>query len=51
MIFSFASEDTIVVVLLQRNDQGYEKPISFFNKTLRDSELKYDIMEKQHMLW
>jgi ribonuclease HI len=46
-IFSFASEDTIVVVLLQRNDQGYEQPISFFNKTLRDSELKYDIMEKQ----
>jgi hypothetical protein len=46
LIFSFASEDTIVVVLLQRNDQGYEQPISFFNKTLRDSELKYDIMEK-----
>jgi ribonuclease HI len=47
LIFSFSSEDTIVVVLLQRNDQGYEQPISFFNKTLRDSELKYDIMEKQ----
>jgi hypothetical protein len=47
MIFSFASEDTIVVVLLQINDQGYEQPISFFSKTLRDSELKYDIMEKQ----
>jgi hypothetical protein len=39
--------DTIVVVLLQRNDEGYEQPISFFNKTLSDSELKYDIMEKQ----
>jgi hypothetical protein len=47
MIFSFASENTIVVVLLQRNEQGYEKPISFFRKTLRDSELKYDIIEKQ----
>jgi hypothetical protein len=45
MIFSFASEDTMVVVLLQRNEQGYEKPISLFNKTLRDSELKYDVME------
>jgi hypothetical protein len=32
---------------LQRNDEGYEQPISFFSKTLRDSELKYDIMEKQ----
>jgi hypothetical protein len=46
MIFSFSSEDTIVVVLLQRNEQGYKKSISFFKKTLRDSELKYDIMEK-----
>jgi hypothetical protein len=46
MIFSFASEDTIATVLLQRNEQGYEHPISFFNKNLRDSELKYDIMEK-----
>jgi hypothetical protein len=46
MIFSFASENTIVVVLLQRNEQGYEKPISLFRKTLRDSELKYDIIEK-----
>jgi hypothetical protein len=46
MIFSFASENTIVVVLLQRNEQGYEQPISFFSKTLRDSELKYDLIEK-----
>jgi hypothetical protein len=32
---------------MQRNEQGFEQPISFFRKTLRDSELKYDIMEKQ----
>jgi hypothetical protein len=37
LFFSFASEDTIVAVLLQRNDEGYEQPISFFSKTLRDS--------------
>jgi hypothetical protein len=47
MIFSFASENTIVVVLLQRNEQGHEQPISFFSKTLKDSELKYDIVNKQ----
>jgi len=47
LIFSFASENNIVVVLLQRNEQGYEKPISFFKKTHRDSKLKYDIMEKK----
>jgi hypothetical protein len=47
LIFSFASFDTVVDVLLQRNDEGLEKPISFFNKELRDAEIKYDIMEKQ----
>jgi hypothetical protein len=47
MIFSSASENTIVVVLLQRNEQGHGQPISFFRKTLRDSELKYDLMEKK----
>ena len=46
-IFSFATKDTIAVVLLQKNSDGLEQPISFFNKTLRDLELKYNIMEKQ----
>ena len=45
--FSFASEDTIAVVLLQKNSDGLEQPIYFFSKTLRDSELKYNTMEKQ----
>eukprot|EP00253_Pinus_taeda_P030044 PITA_30044 len=45
--FSFASEHTIVVVLLQKDDQGNEKPIAFFNRALRDAPLKYQIMEKQ----
>ena len=47
LLFSYASEHTIVVVMLQKNDQGEEKPISFFSKMLRDGELKYNIMEKQ----
>jgi hypothetical protein len=47
LIFSFASEHTIVVVLLQKNEEGFEQPIAFFSKGLRDAELKYDIMEKQ----
>jgi hypothetical protein len=49
LIFSFSSENTIAVVLLQKNDDGHEKPIAFFSKALRDVELKYSIMEKQHM--
>lgn len=46
IIFSFASEHTIVVVLLQKDDQGCQKPIFFFSKALRDVALKYQIMEK-----
>ena len=33
-IFSFASEETIVVVILQNNQEGHEQPISFFRKYL-----------------
>jgi hypothetical protein len=47
LIFSFASFDTVAVVLLQKNVEGLEQPISFFSRALRDAEIKYDIMEKQ----
>ena len=47
IIFSFASDNTIVVVLLQKDDQGAEKPIAIFSRALRDAPLKYQIMEKQ----
>jgi hypothetical protein len=47
ILFSFASEHTIVGVLLQKDEQNFERPIAYYNRTLRDSPLKYDIMEKQ----
>ena len=47
IVFSFASQDTITIVLLQKNDEGYEQPISFFSIALRDAEVRYDILEKQ----
>ena len=47
LIFSFASEHTVAAVLLQKNTEGMEQPISFFSKALRDAPLKYNIMEKQ----
>eukprot|EP00253_Pinus_taeda_P036690 PITA_36690 len=47
IIFSFASEHTIAAVLLQKDDQGNEKPITFFSRALRDAPLKFQIMEKQ----
>jgi hypothetical protein len=34
-------------VLLQKNNDGFEQPISLFSKILRDAELKYDILEKK----
>ena len=46
-IFSFASYDTVVAVLLQKDDEGRDHPIAFFSKTLRDAELKYDPIKKQ----
>ena len=40
LVFSYASEHTIAVVLLQKNDENMEQPIAFFSKMLRDGELK-----------
>jgi len=46
-IFSFTSEETIVAVLLQKNEEGHEQPIDFFIKALRYVDMKYEILEKQ----
>ena len=47
LAFSFASKDTVVAMLLQRNKDGYEHHIAFFNKALRYAKLNYDVLEKQ----
>jgi hypothetical protein len=47
MIFSFASFDIVEVVLLQKNHEGMEQPISFFSRAPRDGEIRYDIMDKK----
>jgi hypothetical protein len=46
-IFSFASNDTIAAVLLQKNIDDQEQPVAFFSKVLRDAETKYELLEKQ----
>ena len=46
-IFSFASFHTIISILLQKNEEGYEQPIAFYSKSLQAIEIKYDINEKQ----
>jgi hypothetical protein len=33
--------------LLQKDEKNFENPIAYFSRTLRDSPLRYDIMEKQ----
>ena len=45
-IFSFASNDTLVAVLLQADEEGSQHPVAFFSMNLRDAELRYDIIEK-----
>jgi hypothetical protein len=47
MIFCFSSKETIERVLLQKNDQGDEKPISFMSKNLRDSKMNHTITKNQ----
>ena len=45
-IFSIASFYAFVAVLLQKNEEGFEQPSTFFRKSLQAVELKYDITEK-----
>ena len=45
--FSYASDQTIATVLLQKNNASFEQPISFFSRALRDAELKYTPIKKQ----
>lgn len=47
IILYFPSKDTIAEVLLQKNDERGEQPISSMSKVLKVSELNYTITEKQ----
>lgn len=46
-IFSFASGDTLTTTLLHKDDEDLEHPLEFISKTLRNAELRYDIIENQ----
>lgn len=45
IIFSFALEHTLAVVLMQKRDE-VENPTAFFSRTIRDVALRYNIIEK-----
>jgi hypothetical protein len=46
-VFSFGSYDTVAAVLLQKDEENFDHPVAFFNKTIRDVELRYKPIEKQ----
>jgi hypothetical protein len=46
-IISFSSEHIVAAILFQKNEEGFEHRIAFFNKSLKEVELRYDILEKQ----
>eukprot|EP00253_Pinus_taeda_P001408 PITA_01408 len=48
ILFSFASEHTMVVVLLHKRDD-HERPIAFFSRAIRDAALKHNIIEKKSL--
>jgi hypothetical protein len=51
MTFSFASQDIIACVLLQKDVDEHENSIVFMSKFLRDSKLNYSITKKQAYAW
>ncbi|KAH9320394.1 hypothetical protein KI387_044494, partial [Taxus chinensis] len=46
IIYCYATDFTLAVVLTQRNSEDHELPISFMRYVLKAHELKYTIMEK-----
>jgi hypothetical protein len=46
IMFSFASGHITIGVLLQKDEQDFEKHIAYFSRTLCDAPLRHDIMEK-----
>lgn len=46
-LFPFTSESSMVVVLLQKNEQGFEQLVLFMSQAFQGYELSYNLMEKQ----
>lgn len=47
IIYCYASKHTMSGILLQKNEENEEVPISFMSVPLKKHELKYSLMEKQ----
>ncbi|KAH9315981.1 hypothetical protein KI387_024608, partial [Taxus chinensis] len=46
IIYCYATENTLAVVLTQKNYEDHELPIAFMSYVLKAHELKYTMMEK-----
>ena len=47
ILYTFASDDSLAVVLTQKEDGGDEYPISFMSTSLQGAELNYPAVDKQ----
>ena len=47
ILYTFASDDSVAVVLTQKEDGGDEFPISFMSTGLQGAELNYSAIDKQ----
>lgn len=50
VLYTFSSNTSYAVVLIQLNDQNIEAPISFFNSNLQGAKLNYSVIEKQYFV-
>lgn len=46
IIYCYASEHTLSVILMKNNDEGVQAPIAFMSIPLKSNELKYSQIEK-----
>lgn len=46
-LYSFASEHSMAGILTQRDEEEREKPIAFMSSPLRDTALRYPMLDKQ----
>ena len=47
ILYNFAFDDSLAVVLMQKEDGGDEYPISFMSTGLQGAELNYSVVDKQ----
>jgi hypothetical protein len=47
LLYTFSSDHSLAVVLTQKDEQGYEYPITFMNTRLQGVEMNYPLVDKK----